>query len=209
MKEVRKLYIQLEEIGALALFLGLVAMLFDKPSFFTTIGIVFWLSAQFSWLYWRVERVPPNIAVIFMGILNLLGSSAFCYGSIISGSILGCLISAAYLISATQQFLSGMVRLSFFHKNKALAYTQAMQCLIIAACFQVLAAMGFIVLSAIPGMLFSIAAITSVIGHILKYQQSLLQSSTAANSSKQKQNKPFIYLASDNAKLRNDYRATK
>lgn len=175
MEKVSALYIRLEEAGALAMFLGLVFLIFYPISVYTQVGIVFWLSAQFAWLYWRKEYVTPATAIMFMGVLNFIGSASFFYGSVIGANVLGCFISAAYLISASQQFLSGMVRTSCFQNNQRLAFTQAMKCLVIAACFQMIAAMGFIVLAAIPGLMFSIAAVTGLIGHVLRYQQSLLK----------------------------------
>ncbi len=176
--KVESLYLRIEEIGALALFAGLLAMMFDAPSFTTQIGIALWLTAQFGWLYWRAYPKVPHPATMFMGVLNFAGSCSFFYGSIMSDNMLGCFISVAYLCSASQQFLSGLVRCSFMHKHPKAAMTQAMGFLIAAAFFQSLAAMGFIVMSAIPGVFFVIAAGSSLMGHILKYQLSLMLANT-------------------------------
>ncbi len=176
----------IETAGAAALFAGLVALAIETTSIYTQIGIVCWLSAQAGWLCWWLLNWRSSHAVILMGGMNVAGSASFLAGCILTSNVLGCFISSAYLISSSQQILSGIIRLPHFHQHRLLARSQAMGVLICASFFQMLGAMGFIILTAIPGLCFSLAAICSFLGYMLKYHQTLLQ------REQEKQRSPFL-----------------
>lgn len=175
---IDKLHANIEFLASCCIIAGLIAMQLNHPSIYTQWGIVFWGAAQTILLCWWSKRVSSAHAAMLMGVLNIAGAVSFFIGCYVGDVRLGMFISCCYTLSSSMQFISGWVRIGqndATRLKRLLRKLLARRILIFVSALQALAAMCFILLLPIAGMLYTVAAFMALGINLLLLQLELQQ----------------------------------